>query len=110
MSMALVSRLAGSTLRKRSFLALGAFTFTTLGLVSRWPLTANTRPALFRPLLASPFTVSAFLGSAALVPPQPALRWNHTPSELLALTKEAIQRDREVCRTTHMLIFTHTYS
>jgi hypothetical protein len=94
--MALVSRLASGPLRKRSLFALGAVTFT-IGLATRWSLSASPRPAaLFRPL-SHPFTVSAATGIAALVPPQPALKWDHSPEDVLALTKAAIQRDREVC-------------
>jgi len=31
-----------------------------------------------------------------LTPPQPAPVWNHTAEQILSLTKEAIERDREV--------------
>jgi hypothetical protein len=37
--------------------------------------------------------------------PQPPLRWNHAPEEVLQLTKEAIQRDREVSATKPMLFY-----
>jgi hypothetical protein len=84
-------------LRKRSFLALGALTFT-LGLTARWR-TLSLTPHAFRLRtgpLAQPFTVSSVMMASNLAPPQPPLRWNHAPGELLQLTKDAIQRDRAV--------------
>jgi hypothetical protein len=91
MSVALRSLLPS---RRRSLFALGALTFG-LGLTARWHTLAplSARPLFLRPFSA--FTVNApvMSGHAA---PQPPPRWNHAPDEVRQLTKDAIQRDREV--------------
>lgn len=43
-------------------------------------------------------------GPLLAAPPQHPIRWTHTPEEVLQLTKDAIQRDREVSRQwVHMI-------
>ena len=50
------------------------------------------------PLLSSIFDTSSFFSSdmANLTPPQPPPMWTHTPEQVVTLTKEAINKDREV--------------
>jgi hypothetical protein len=92
----MASSLLASPLRKRTFFALGALT-VTLGLTARFrTLSLTPRPFLFRGF-SSPFTVGNIMSGPLLaVPPQSPIRWTHTPEEVLQLTKDAIQRDREV--------------
>jgi hypothetical protein len=51
------------------------------------------------PLLSSIFDTSSFFSSddmTNLTPPQPPPVWTHTPEQVVTLTKEAINKDREV--------------
>lgn len=107
-----------STFRRRSFFALGAVTFS-LGLAAHWkglsPIVA--RPLLFRfqSTLSSPWSFS--LGGsnstmAHLKAPQPPPKWDHSAAEILALTKEAIRKDKSVllhCLVTVPLLTLHEY-
>jgi hypothetical protein len=90
-------------LRKRTFFTLGALTLT-LGFAARFrSLAISHRPILFRPsAFSQSFTIASSMATSFTKAPQPPLRWDHAPEEVLQLTKDAIQRDREVCAANRM--------
>ena len=91
---------------RTAFRSITASTHNILGLCGRITQTAYSVPVLrtairhfsTTPTLSSIFHTSSLssFNMTNLTPPQPPPVWTHTPEDVLRLTKEAINKDREV--------------
>lgn len=77
---------------------------TSIGLRQSRLRTQYSRLQTSRPFSSSPHTKSSFAFSllesdpsmASLTPPQAPPRWNHTPEEVLSITKQALAQNKAV--------------